>query len=482
MIIKQLKEKLCQLREAIYQSIEYRADAIMELLDAISSNSSAKSVVELSLNPVYQRQYSSIEKSISEFSVSSITTDEKEQRLKLEESHLAIISKNIPQLQQGRFHLFASDVTPQPRPFAPTLSDRKVVHSPNPTLSNKPIAVGHEYSHLVYLPEKPSTLSPPWVLPLSVRRVSSAENGVMVAASQITALMTNPQIPFANELCLHVGDGAYSSVSYIHANTQHDNLVVAARLRSNRKLYFQPQALSTTDKGHPFWYGKALKLRNANRYRASQEINTTYISRSGVTFNVRVKAWDNLLMRGKKDCPMHDQPLTLIRIDAFKSNGKSYYRRPLFLIVAGKRRAEISIVDIWLAYAQRYDIEHYFRFGKQNLLMSSFQTPDSQHEENWWHITLLAYCQLYLAAPLACHLPRPWEAKSLSSSSSSLLSPSAVQRDFARIIKEIGSPAKSPKSRGISLGRLSGTKLLPRKPLKIVFKSKKHLIDSTSLF
>jgi hypothetical protein len=481
MIIKQLKEKMRQFREAIYQSIEYRADAVMDLLDAISSNSNAKSVVELSLNPMYQRKYSSIEKSISELSVSSIIADEKEQRLKLEESHLAIISKNLPTLQERSYHLFASDVTPQPRPFARTLSDRKVVHSPNPTLSNKPIAVGHEYSCLVYLPEKASPLSPPWVVPLSVRRVSSAESGVMVATSQITALMTNPQLAFANELCLHVGDGAYSSVSYIYANTQHDNLVSVARLRSNRKLYFQPQELPTTDKGHPLWYGKVLKLKNANHYPASQEINTTYISRNGHTFNIRIKAWDNLLMRGKRDYPMHDQPLTLIRIDAFKPNGKSYYRRPLFLIVGGKRRAEISIVDIWLAYAQRYDIEHYFRFSKQRLLMSSFQTPDSQHEENWWHITLLAYCQLYFAAPLACHLPRPWEAKSLSSSSS-LLSPSTVQRDFVRIIKEIGSPAKSPKNRGISLGRLIGTKLLPRIPLKVVFKPKHSLIISASLF
>jgi hypothetical protein len=348
-------------------------------------------------------------------------------------------------------------------------------------LSNKPIAVGHEYSHLVYLPEKLTPSAPPWVIPLSVRRVSSKENGTQVATSQLAAVMENHRLPFADALCLQVGDGAYSTVHYLHANKRHENLVSVARLRSNRKLYFQPQEVSDPGKGHPIWYGKLLKLKNANHYQADQEILTTYTSRTGRTFNIRIKAWDNLLMRGKRDCPMHNQLLTLIRIDAFKPNGKSLYRRPLWLIVAGNRRAEIALPDIWRAYAQRYDIEHYFRFGKQRLLMSSFQTPDLNHEENWWHLTMLAYCQLYFAAPLALQLPRPWEAKK-PTQASQLLSPSVVQRDFTRIIQEIGSPANSPKTRGISKGRRKGVKLLPRKPRKIIFKSKKEVINQAKLF
>ena len=89
MIIKQLISKLRQYRESIYQSFEYRADAIMDLLDALSSNISANSVVELSLNPLYLRNYSSVEKSIDQFSASRLTDDQKQQRLKLEKVHLA---------------------------------------------------------------------------------------------------------------------------------------------------------------------------------------------------------------------------------------------------------------------------------------------------------------------------------------------------------------------------------------------------------
>ena len=481
MIIKQLIEKLHQYRESIYQSFEYRADAIMDLLDSLCSNTSASSVVALSLNTLFRRNYSSIEKSIDNLSASRVTDNEKEQRLRLEKIHQEIIIGQLPALTKRNYHLFAIDVTPQPRPFARTLSDRKVVHAPNPTLSNKPIAVGHEYSHLVYLPEKEPRPSPSWVVPLSVRRVASKEKATQVATNQLAALMKNQRLPFATEFCLQLGDCVYAAVDYIHNNKQHANLVSAARLRANRTLYFQPPEIAKAGKGHPTWYGKAMKLKNANHYPADQECHTTYTSHTGRTFNIRIKSWDNLLMRGKRDCPLQDHPLKLMRIDAFKPNGKPLYRRPLWLVVAGQRRNEIAITDIWLAYAQRYDIEHYFRFAKQRLLMSSYQTPDVDHEENWWHLTMLAYCQLYLAAPLAHQLPHPWEAKKLSSSSS-LLSPSAVQRDFARIIKGIGTPAKAPKTRGISHGRRNGVKLLPRKTIKIIFKSKSEVINQAKHF
>ena len=44
-------EQLKQFRQQLYTSIPYRADATMDLLDALSSNTTAHSVVELSLNP-----------------------------------------------------------------------------------------------------------------------------------------------------------------------------------------------------------------------------------------------------------------------------------------------------------------------------------------------------------------------------------------------------------------------------------------------
>jgi len=119
-------------------------------------------------------------------------------------------------------------------------------------------------------------------------------------------------------------------------------------------------------------------------------------------------------------------------------------------------------------------VEHFFRFGKQRLLMTAYQTPEVQHEENWWQLAQLAYVQLWLARHLAEAMPRPWERylpQFHTQAENQEISPSMVQRDFGRIIQEIGTPAQSPKPRGKSPGRTKGERQQPRKRHKVVKKS-----------
>ncbi len=49
-----------QFRLEVYDWFPHRADALMDLLDAQSSTTAARSVVELSLNPLCRREYSSV--------------------------------------------------------------------------------------------------------------------------------------------------------------------------------------------------------------------------------------------------------------------------------------------------------------------------------------------------------------------------------------------------------------------------------------
>jgi hypothetical protein len=116
----------------------------------------------------------------------------------------------------------------------------------------------------------------------------------------------------------------------------------------------------------------------------------------------------------------------------------------MWLIVTGEQREHITLVDAYLCYRQRFDIEHMFRFSKQRLLMTNFQTPKVEHEENWIRLVMLAYVQLWTAKDLSIHLPRPWE-RYLQQNSDKIVSPSTVQRDFQRIISETGKPGNSPK-------------------------------------
>lgn len=93
--------------------------------------------------------------------------------------------------------------------------------------------------------------------------------------------------------------------------------------------------------------------------------------------------------------------------------------------------------------------------------MTAFQTPEVEHEEHWVQLTLLAYVQLWAARSLAVNLPRSWE-RYLPYSRDERITPTVVQRDFNRIISQIGTPAFSSKRRGFSTGRAVGQSQTPR--------------------
>ena len=61
--------KLRGFRLGLYAALPQRADAILDLLDALASNTQARSPVELSLNPVFRRQYGSIYAAVDHFFV-----------------------------------------------------------------------------------------------------------------------------------------------------------------------------------------------------------------------------------------------------------------------------------------------------------------------------------------------------------------------------------------------------------------------------
>jgi hypothetical protein len=357
-----------------------------------------------------------------------------------------------------------------------TLEDRSFVYQPMLIKGNKPVTIGHRYSLTALLPEKESGQTAPWVVPLAMQRVESHENKELAGAKQVNALLSNPKLPFHDAGCVEVTDSAYSKPGYLHANRQHANLVTITRVRGNRTFYRQvvkPAENTATVMGHPTWYGNPFRLQDPHTWPTpDEEITTTFTSRRGRPYRVVIQAWHNLLMRGEykpQRIPMHQHPFTLVRVCLYDQNGQMAFRHPLWLIVVGERRHELSALDIYEAYRQRFDLEHFFRFGKQKLLMDSFQTPVVKHEENWWRIVALAYLQLWVASRCAHNLPRPWE-RYLPATQNKVVSPASVQRDLQRVIRQIGTSAQSPKRRGKSPGRCQGVCLTPRPHLPVVRK------------
>ena len=114
--------------------------------------------------------------------------------------------------------------------------------------------------------------------------------------------------------------------------------------------------------------------------------------------------------------------------------------------------------------------------------MDKMQTPDVQHEESWWQIVMIAYTQLYLSRNIANNLTNPWE-KNLPAfkKNAATKQPTQVQKDFERIIRQIGTLAKFPKPRKKSPGRKLGDIQVKRIRHNVVKKMKNKAINETLL-
>jgi DDE superfamily endonuclease len=461
-------------RGKLHKQFKNLADSAMELLDALCSNNKTASVVQLSLNPLFRRGHSALFKAIGALSfgeVSNVENGEGEDIKPQEMPLLELIAEVVPKPEERRFYLLGLDCTSVERQYAKTLADRGMVYQPTQIKGNKPITIGHSYSMLAVIPERKEG-DAPWTIPLDMSRVSTESNSNQKGIEQLKAVLSNPKLAWSKELCVSVVDSAYGNKQFLSPLQEHTNLVTVARSRSNRVFYQSPVISETpVGRGHPTWYGARFDTKEPDTWHEPTAVSQlSYKTRSGRIINVTITAWANMLMRGGKATPTHKAPFTLLRIESFDDAGQSLFK-PMWLIVIGERRGELSALQAYHSYRQRFDLEHTFRFGKQNLLLNTFATPDVEHEQQWVKFVMLAYVQLWAAHSLAVSLPRPWE-KHLLTVPSARISPSKVQQDWFRIISQLGSPAVSPQPRGYSSGRKSGEIQSPRPRLSVIKKRK----------
>lgn len=459
-------------REQLYNQFEHCSDSAMDLLDALCSNVQSPSVVQLSLNPLFRRGYSALYKTLGSNLFANPSEEDESQSKGKQFQSLDLTSQVIPIPKQRHFFLFGLDCTSISRPFSKTLKDRGMVHQPTPIQGNKPITIGHSYSMLAVLPERNDGDSP-WTIPLDMSRVPTESNGTQMGITQLNSVLSHPDVPWSDALCVSVVDSAYGNKKFLAPLHQHPNLVTVVRARSNRIFYQSPvQSQVPRTKGHPLWYGERFALADEQTWHEPNEItHTTYQTLRGRTIDVTITVWRNMLMRGGKGLATHQCPFTLLRVVSLDESGRTLFR-PMWLIVMGDRREEISSVQGYLSYRQRFDLEHTFRFQKQNLLLNGFETPEVEHEEQWIDLVNLAYVQLWAAHLIAVVLPRPWETNLKQSDPSARISPSKVQQGWNSIISQLGTPAVLPKPRGISQGRQLGQSQTPRPRLPVIKKGK----------
>lgn len=385
---------------------------------ALASFNEARSVTELSLSPLYHYQFSSITRSID-----SLATDDQE-RLVLEQDIVAHCLQYAPEFGFAPgVRLIQTDTTSLCKPHAPTLAERTYVHTADNTVAgNRPISVGYTISAI-------NLSASGWSLPLSLRRVKVDRTASDCALEQLADLMPQLMPHLGAGLLVNTLDSNYGKAAYLARAYAYENMVSIVRIRSGIKVFRQPVQLQGA-KGCPLVYGAEYYVLLKSRHRsylhpktkvrcyrfqralfeqdADEQSSLEERTKRGRKLTVRLARYKNMRIRTKDGHNMKHKPFDIVLATVFDGQ-TMIYSKPLVIAVSGKRKGEISTEDAYRFYRKRYDIEPYFRFAKQRLLLGRYQTSKKRHLENWLLIVQLASWLLYSASKEVHFRPRKWE-------------------------------------------------------------------------
>lgn len=320
-------DKLKQFRQAAYELLGKAKDATFDLLDAVLTTPRVNSFVELTLSPVFRRQWAS--------AYAALRHNRPKRRQLLQ-----LYIEQIP--TEGR-PLLAGDHTTWARPEARTLRDRTIEHQPTPIAGNKPIAVGQGFSTLAWVPEAEGS----WALPLKHERITSFETPLSKAAFQLKQVCRQMKVrPIV------VYDSEYGNASFV-LQTQGVEADLLFRLRSNRCLWGAPPPYS--GKGRPKVHGAKFNLADPSSWG---EPVVTLELEDPKWGTIQLQQWSLLHFRQAAA-----QPLQVFRITLAGQLPANRSPKPMWLGWLGGEL--LGLEQTWRTYLRRFAVDHWNRFAKQ---------------------------------------------------------------------------------------------------------------------
>jgi len=421
-------------RQLVYQSLPKRADATLDLIDALSVAGHVASPVALSEATPFRRKFSSVYDVLSEGQI-----DE-------EALHLVLYEEQPEECEQiGGYEVYGLDTTPDDRPEAETLDERVLLKAQK----NEPVRPGQKYSWLARLVKQGTS----WIAPWDVRRVKADSNDNQTAVEQVKALDKQSKRPK-----VVVADSLYANVVFLAVFEAVKAVFGLVRLRGNLNLYEQPEPKPVGSRGAPRKHGPKFKMKNPSR--PPDRTQTFFLGLQ----EIRLSAWHKLHFR-----KLPGLVGLALRVEFLKPDGSLRYQRPMWLFWTGPETVALS--DLCRMYLWRFAIEHAFRFMKQHLGLNAHRLTNNEAIQRWMWLCALAYWQLLLMGRDVEDLSPAWYPRK-DDHLQSWLTPGQVQRAAGRFIVRFGTPAPAPRPAGKGCGRPNGYCPPPRKRFKVVRKGR----------
>lgn len=430
---------LAGFRRDLYGCFVRAGNALMNAVDALLTETAARSFVELSLSPFFQRRWPSLYEAFQ---------DARIDREGLRRTFAARVELPPP----GARLVIGGDASSMARPQSPTARDRTYVHQSNLPEGSKPVTPGWQFSTLAVLPDRPSS----WTYVLDNRRIPSDKTQGQVMAEQLAEV-----VPLLPARPLFVGDGYYGSVTFLKrtAGIGCDKLTRFAR---NRVLY-RPAPPRTGKRGAPRKDGDPFRCHDPSTQGPAE---AHWEAEEAADHRVEVDCWNNLHFRDARPIAV-----SVLRVTRPAAKGTKRDPRVSWFLFEGVQRPPLA--EAAPLYALRCSLEHGYRVDKQDLLWQSARLRTPEQLQCWTDVVASVRNQLCLARPQVEAVRLPWEKAGRPAS------PQQVRRAMARILAGLGTPAKPPRPRGYSPGRPKGA--IPKKAprFQVVYKAAdnpKHIV------
>jgi Transposase DDE domain len=407
-----------QFREKVYQSMWKRADALLDLIDALTVAGHVDSPVALSEETPFRRKFSSIFDTLrhGEFDFDLLLP-----------ALLEYQPANSEEL--AGCEVDALDCTPNEREEAETLEDRGSLKAQK----EDPVRYGHKYSWFVRLIEWGKS----WVAPVDVRRVETSLSDSQVGALQVEELdLRHPKQKVI------VADSLYGNHIFLAIFLVVQHAYALVRLRSNLVFYERPKPHLKGTKGAPAKHGAKFPLSKPSR--TPDRAETFLLGEQ----TVKLAAWQGLHF--KKLAGLVGM---VLRIEFLRPDGTPRYKRPMWLFWTGPDT--VPLADLCRMYLWRFAIEHFFRFAKQHLGLNANQSTDLVSTDQWMWLCALAYWQLLLMRDEVKASRPAWYPAGMQPETKGL-TPGQVQRSAFGYLVQLGSPARNTRNAGKGKGRSKG--------------------------
>lgn len=418
--------QLVAFRQALYGCFTRARDALFDLWDALATDPSARSFVELALAPCFQRRWPSVYAALE---------DGRIERTALR--RLFVQSAPLP--APGARLVLALDSSSIPRPYARTVADRTLVHVPAAGQvlppHTAPVRPGWAFSTLVVVPDPPSS----WTHILDNQRIPSTQTATQVGATQLATVV--PLLP-ERPLCLL--DGGYGHARWVQATAalRCDQLVRTAVTR----VLYRPAPPRTGKRGAPRKDGPRFKGSDPATHGPP---DATWTGPDAQAQAITVRCWGDLHLKACRTVP-----ITAVCITRAGAAGTPRDPRDTWFWWLGGHPLP-PLDQVARLYPRRFAEEHGYRFDKQDLLWTAPRLRTPAQMERWTDVVSAVHNELGVARPLVQAQRLPWEDPARPPS------PRQVRRGLARIIGQIGTPAQAPRPRGKSPGRPKGAVIRP---------------------